>query len=347
MNFIDEAKIHVKAGDGGNGVVAFRREAHLPTGGPSGGDGGDGGSVTFETSGDLSTLLDFRFQQHYRAERGENGRNRDQFGKSGESLLIKVPIGTQIFDDSTGELIADFTALGQRQVICQGGKGGRGNLHFKTPWNQAPRTAENGTPGEERSIRLQLKLLADVGLLGYPNAGKSTFIARVSRARPKIANYPFTTLVPQLGVVGLSEHRSFVLADIPGLIEGAAEGAGLGHRFLRHVERCRVLLHLIEISPEPGRDPIKDHRIICGELAKYDPELASRPQIVALTKLDLTETREAYPGWKKKFARKKIDLLALSAATGEGVPEVLERLWTLSRSGVPESHDGAPTTVAK
>ena len=327
MNFIDEAKIYVRAGDGGNGALAFRREAHVPKGGPSGGDGGNGGDVVFEASSDLSTLLDFKYQQHYRAERGENGRNRDQYGKSAETLLVKIPVGTVVTDEDTGEILADMTEAGQRLVVCKGGAGGRGNIHFKSPWNQAPRQHEEGTPGEERTVRLQLKLLADAGLLGYPNAGKSTFISAVSRAKPKVADYPFTTLVPHLGVVGMSGGRSFVLADIPGIIEGAAEGAGLGHRFLRHVERTRVLLHLIEISPDPERDPVKDYTILCKELAKYDPELAQRTQIVALSKMDIPETREAYPALKKKFARKKIELHAVSAATGEGVPAVLEKIW--------------------
>lgn len=333
MNFIDEAKIYVKAGDGGNGAAAFRREAHVPKGGPSGGDGGAGGSVIFEASGDLSTLLDFRYQQHYTAERGENGRTKDQNGRSGTTLVAKVPVGTQVFDEESGDLLADFVAPGQREVICRGGAGGRGNLHFKTPWNQAPRQQEDGLPGEQRTVRLHLKLLADCGLLGYPNAGKSTFISAVSRAKPKVADYPFTTLTPHLGVVGLSDHRSFVLADIPGLIEGAADGAGLGHRFLRHVERCRVLLHLIELAPEndEGREPWHDYQVICAELEKYDPEMAKRPQVVALSKMDLPDTREAYPALKKKFARKKIELHAVSAATGEGVPALLERLWAVIR----------------
>ncbi len=327
MNFIDEAKIYVKAGDGGNGAVAFRRESKVPQGGPSGGDGGNGGDVTFEASDDLSTLLDFRYQQHYRAERGENGRTKDQYGKGGENMIVKVPVGTVVVDEESGETIADFVTLGQRAVICKGGVGGRGNIHFKSPWNQAPRQAEDGTLGGEKTVRLHLKLMADAGLLGYPNAGKSTFISAVSRAKPKIADYPFTTLVPHLGVVGMSNGRSFVLADIPGLIEGAAEGAGIGLRFLRHIERTRVLLHLIELSPDPERDPMSDYTVICKELEKYDPELAKRPQIVALSKMDLSETRDVYPALKKKFARKKIELHAVSAATGEGVQPLLEKLW--------------------
>jgi GTP-binding protein len=331
--FVDEAKIYVIAGDGGNGAVAFRREAHVPKGGPSGGDGGDGGDVVFVGDEQLSTLLDFKYQQHYRAGKGEHGRNKDQYGKAGEAKLVRVPVGTLIKDVETGEVIADVDAAGKTVVVARGGKGGRGNIHFKTPWNQAPRQAEPGTPGEQKTLRLELKLLADAGLLGYPNVGKSTFLAAVSRARPKIADYPFTTLTPNLGVVGLSDGRSFVLADIPGLIEGAAEGAGLGHRFLRHVERTRVLLHLVEVPHQPDgeREPERDFEVINEELARYSPELAARPQIVALTKLDLPETREAYPGLRDRFAARGVELHALSAATGEGVPAVLEKLWKLIR----------------
>ncbi len=329
MQFIDSAKIYVFAGRGGDGCVAFRREAHVPKGGPSGGDGGNGGSVIFQADDQLYTLLDFKYQQHYRAESGENGRNKDQYGKGGADLIVRVPVGTLIKDEETGDLIADLTAPGQRVVVCQGGKGGRGNIHFKTPWNQAPRISEPGTAGEERTVRLELKLLADVGLLGYPNAGKSTFLASVSRARPKVADYPFTTLTPHLGVVGLSGNRSFVLADIPGLIEGAAEGAGLGHRFLRHVERTRALIHLIEIAPDPDREPEKDFDVINRELERYDPDLAKRPQIVALNKCDVTEVRAAYPDLAERFARRGVELHAISAATGEGVPQVLERAWGL------------------
>jgi GTP-binding protein len=325
--FVDEAKIYALAGNGGNGAIAFRREAHTPKGGPSGGDGGDGGDVIFVGDEQLSTLLDFRYQQHLRAQHGEHGRNKDQYGKSGEPKIVRVPVGTVVKDAESGEVIADITTPGVSVVVCKGGKGGRGNIHFKTPWNQAPRTAEPGTPGEQRTLRLELKLLADAGLLGYPNVGKSTFLATVSRARPKIADYPFTTLTPNLGVVGLSDGRSFVLADIPGLIEGAAEGAGLGHRFLRHVERTRVLLHLIELSAEPGREPLRDFDVINGELAGYSEELATRPQIVALTKMDLPDVRDAYPELKERFAARGIELLSLSAATGDGVGAALEAVW--------------------
>ncbi len=332
MIFIDEAKIYAIAGDGGNGAVAFRREAHVAHGGPSGGDGGNGGDVIFVADPQLSTLLDFKYQQHHRAQNGEHGRNKDQYGKGGESKIVRVPVGTVVKDVETGEVIVDIDTPGQTVVVCKGGKGGKGNIHFKTPWNQAPRQSEPGTPGEHKTLRLELKLLADAGLLGFPNVGKSTFLARVSRAKPKIADYPFTTLKPNLGVVGLGEGRSFVLADIPGLIEGAAQGAGLGHRFLRHVERTRVLLHLLELTGDPEREPERDFDTINRELAEYDATLASRPQIVALTKMDVTEVREAYPALRDRFAARGIELHALSSATGAGVNALLEQLWQRIRA---------------
>jgi GTP-binding protein len=325
--FIDEAKIYANAGNGGNGAVAFRREAHVPKGGPSGGDGGDGGDVVFVGDPQLSTLLDFKYQQHYKAESGEHGRNKDQYGKAGASKVVRVPVGTLIKDVETGAVVADITEADQPIVVCKGGKGGKGNIHFKTPWNQAPRTSEPGTPGETRTLRLELKLLADAGLVGFPNAGKSTFLAAVSRARPKIADYPFTTLTPNLGVVGLSNGRSFVLADIPGLIEGASEGVGLGHRFLRHVERTRVLIHLVQLSD----DVLRDFDVVNKELEAYDVTLASRPQIVALTKMDLPDTQAAYPELRERFAARKIELFAVSGVTGEGVKELLERVWKAVR----------------
>ena len=329
MQFVDEVRIHVKAGDGGNGVVAFRREKYIPRGGPSGGEGGDGGSVIFVADTQLGTLLDLRYQQTYKAQRGEHGQGRDRYGKGGEDLIVRVPVGTLLKDAETGEIVADLAHEGDRCIAAKGGRGGRGNIHFATSTNQTPRHAEDGKPGEERALHVELKLMADAGLLGFPNAGKSTFISRVSRAKPKIADYPFTTLVPHLGVVALSgEGRSFVLADIPGLIEGASEGAGLGHRFLRHVERTRVLLHLVEMSPDPERDPLHDWEIINRELARHDPELAARPQVVALTKIDLPDTRDALPALRESFKARGVELLALSAVTGEGVNECLERLWT-------------------
>ena len=274
-------------------------------------------------------LLDFRYKRHYKAPRGENGRNKDQYGAAGEDLVLRVPVGTVVTDEATGDLVADLDTDGVRAVVAQGGKGGKGNIHFKTPWNQAPRTAEPGTPGEQRALRLELKLLADVGLLGFPNVGKSTFIASVSRARPKIADYPFTTLVPNLGVVRLSDERSFVIADIPGLIEGAAEGAGLGHQFLRHVERCRALLHIVEdtFTAGPERAPLADLDVINGELTRYAPELADTPQVVVLNKLDAGTQHGTVEELKAQFAERGIELLTMSAATGEGVQEVLEALW--------------------
>lgn len=327
MQFIDECTIDVRAGNGGNGVATFRREPFVPRGGPSGGDGGDGGSVILVADEQLSTLLDLRYQKTYKAEHGEHGAGRDKYGRAGEDTIVRVPVGTIVYDAATDETLADLAQPGQRFVAAQGGKGGRGNIHFATSTNQSPSKAEPGEAGQQRQLRLELKLLADAGLVGYPNVGKSTFIAAVSRARPKIADYPFTTLVPNLGVVGLPGGRSFVLADIPGLIEGASEGAGLGHRFLRHVERTRVLVHLIEVSAEPGRDPLHDYDAINRELQRYSPALAERPQIVALSKLDVTETRDSFPAWREKFAARGVELRGVSAATGEGMRELLEVVW--------------------
>ena len=330
MQFIDEAIIEVKAGDGGNGSAAFRREDGVPRGGPSGGDGGDGGSVIVVADGHLSSLLDYKYKRHYKADRGEDGRNKDQYGAAGVDLTLKVPVGTVIYDVDTGEPIVDLDADGATFVLAKGGIGGKGNIHFKTPWNQAPRTAEPGTPGEERTVRLELKLLADVGLLGFPNVGKSTFISRVSRARPKVADYPFTTLVPNLGVVRLSDDRTFVIADIPGLIEGASEGAGLGHQFLRHVERCRALLHIVEatFTVGPDRSPKHDFDVINAELAQYAPELADKPQVVVLNKVDAIDPKDVAE-YRREFAEEGIELMAMSAATGEGIDAVLEKLWSL------------------
>jgi GTPase len=332
MQFIDEATIQIKAGDGGNGSAAFRREDGVPRGGPSGGDGGNGGSVIVVADGHLASLLDFKYKRHYKAERGEDGRNKDQYGAAGSDLLVKVPVGTVIYDADTNEPLADLDSDGASFVIAKGGIGGKGNIHFKTPWNQAPRTAEPGTPGEERTVRLELKLLADVGLLGYPNVGKSTFISRVSRARPKVADYPFTTLVPNLGVVRLSDDRTFVIADIPGLIEGASEGAGLGHQFLRHVERCRVLLHIVEatFTTGPERTPKQDFDVINRELAQYAPELATRPQVVVLNKTDAIDPKDVAE-YRREFAEAGIELHAMSAATGEGIDALLEKLWPFVR----------------
>jgi GTP-binding protein len=301
----------------------------VPRGGPSGGDGGDGGSVIVVADSHLSSLLDYKYKRHYKADRGEDGRNKDQYGAAGGDMTLKVPVGTVIYDEESGEMIADLDTDGARFVLAQGGIGGKGNIHFKTPWNQAPRTAEPGTPGEEKTLRLELKLLADVGLLGYPNVGKSTFISRVSRARPKVADYPFTTLVPNLGVVRLSDERTFVIADIPGLIEGASDGAGLGHQFLRHVERCRVLLHIVEatFTTGPERSPKDDFDVINRELAQYAPDLAKKPQIVVLNKVDAIDSKDV-DEYRREFSEAGIELHAMSAATGDGVQKVLELVWS-------------------
>ena len=331
MQFIDEATIHVKAGDGGNGSAAMRREEHVPRGGPSGGDGGNGGSVIMIADPQLGTLLDFRYQRHYKATPGEHGRAQDQYGAAGPDLVLRVPVGTVVQDAETGALLADLLNPGDRAVVCQGGKGGKGNIHFKTAWNQAPITAEPGTLGVIRTLKLELKLLADVGLLGYPNVGKSTFISRVSRARPKVADYPFTTLVPNLGVVRLTGERTFVIADIPGLIEGAADGAGLGHQFLRHVERCRALLHILDdtFTTGPDRDTIHDFDVINAELARHDPELARTPQVVVLNKIDAGTTHGTADELAARFAERGHTLLTMSAATGAGTDAVLEALGRL------------------
>jgi len=329
VQFIDQVAIRVLAGAGGKGAVAFRREKFVPKGGPSGGDGGDGGIVVLEVDEGLSTLLDFRYKSEFAAPAGQPGANKDRYGRAGVDVVLRVPPGTQVFDDGTGELLCDLRTHGQRFVAAQGGKGGRGNMHFATPTDRAPRRSEPGTPGEERTIRLELKLLADVGLLGFPNVGKSSLIARISAARPKIADYPFTTLVPNLGTVGLSDERSFVVADIPGLIEGADAGAGLGDRFLRHLERTRLLVHLLDPSDSEGteRTPLRDFEATNRELALYDPELAARPQIVVVNKIDLPDVRRRLTALKRPFARRKIAVHAISAATGEGIPALLEAIW--------------------
>jgi GTP-binding protein len=328
MHFVDEATIRVKAGAGGNGAIAFRREKFVPKGGPSGGDGGNGASVVFVVDEGLSTLLDFRYRREFTAPPGAAGANKDKYGRAGEDVVLRVPPGTQVFDDATGALIGDLRGHGDRLVVAQGGKGGRGNIHFATSTDRAPRKAEPGTPGEEREVRLELKLLADVGLLGFPNVGKSSLIARISAARPKIADYPFTTLVPNLGVVGLSDERSFVVADIPGLIEGAHAGAGLGDRFLRHLDRTRLLVHLLDASAgAPGRTPLRDYEAMNRELALYDPALAARPQLVVLNKMDLPDVRKRAKQIAGPFARRGIALASISAATGEGTAELLESIW--------------------
>jgi GTP-binding protein len=329
MHFVDEVRIKVVAGNGGDGATAWRREKFVPLGGPAGGDGGKGGDIVFEAHERFTTLLDLRYRRVLRAQGGENGRGKDQYGKGGEDLVIQVPPGTQVYDEETSELIADLDTADARVVIARGGRGGRGNIHFSTPVNQAPANHEKGEPGVQRNLRLELKLLADVGLLGFPNVGKSTFISVVSRARPKIADYPFTTLVPNLGVVSLGDARNFVIADIPGIIEGAAEGQGLGLTFLRHVERTRALLHIVTLDPTPEREPVRDFEVLMKELETFDADLAKRPMIVGISKIDLPETREQIEHITAELTARGLEVFPFCAATGEGVDTVLARLEQL------------------
>lgn len=329
VDFVDEVTLEVAGGDGGNGCVAFRREKYVPLGGPSGGDGGKGGDVILVAHDRFSTLFDLRYRKVVRAERGEDGRGKDQYGKAGADVRIEVPVGTQVYDDETDTLIADLHEHGAELVVARGGGGGRGNMKFATPYDRAPRRAEPGRAGERKTIRLVLKLLADVGIVGFPNVGKSTFIATVSRARPKVADYPFTTLVPNLGVVSLGVDRTFVIADIPGIIEGAAEGAGLGLRFLKHVERTQVLLHMVSVDPDPDRDPVEDFDTLMGELEKFDAALLDRPMLVAVSKCDLPDAREAYERVREALAPRGLEVFAISSATGEGLTPLLEALWSI------------------
>jgi GTPase len=329
MKFLDEAKVYLKSGDGGDGVIAFRREKYIEFGGPDGGNGGRGGSVYAEAVDGLNTLIDYRYAQHFKARKGGNGAGSDRTGAASDDVVLKVPVGTQILDEDKETLLADLDEPGKRILLCQGGDGGRGNAHYKTSTNRAPRRADKGWPGEERWVWLRLKLIADAGLVGLPNAGKSTFLAAVSAARPKIADYPFTTLHPQLGVVRLNATEEFVLADIPGLIEGASEGAGLGTRFLGHVERCKVLLHLIDGSQA---DPAAAYRLIRHELAEYGAGLEDRPEIVVLNKLDAM-TPQARVSRMKALERAVGEgkVMLAAGATGEGVPAILRRLMDVIR----------------
>ena len=324
MKFVDEARIHVKAGDGGNGCVSFRREKFIPRGGPNGGDGGKGGDVILQADAQLTTLLDLTYPKQYRAQKGSHGKGKDQTGKNGEDLTIRLPSGTLVRNDQTAELLQDFLFDGQQFVVAEGGRGGRGNARFATSTLRAPRRAEKGEKGQECWLRLELKLLADVGLIGYPNVGKSTLLSRISSARPKIADYPFTTLVPNLGVVNREDHRSFVVADIPGLIEGASKGAGLGLTFLRHVERTRLLIHLVDISERPTRDAVKDFEALNHELRAYDPSLQKKTQFIALNKIDLPSVREGAADIKNQFEKIGQRLYLISGQTGEGVEELIE-----------------------
>lgn len=321
--FIDRAKIKIKAGDGGNGVTAFRREKFVPRGGPSGGDGGRGGDVWLESDRGVNTLLHLRYNPEHKAERGRHGEGSRCHGKDGEDVVIHVPVGTQVFDAPTNDQLFDFTEEGQRFMAARGGKGGWGNAHFATPTRRAPKFHYQGRPGEDRELQLELKLIADVGLVGFPNAGKSTLISVISAAKPKIADYPFTTLEPNLGVVDLGNFKSFVVADIPGLIEGASKGAGLGDRFLRHVERTKLILHLVDISSLSGRDPVDDYEIINRELANYDKTLAQRPQIVVATKIDALDDPERLESLQKRAAEDGKEFLAISSVANLGLKELI------------------------
>jgi GTP-binding protein len=338
--FIDEIDIFVKAGDGGAGCVSFRREKYVPRGGPDGGDGGDGGNVWLEADSALTTLLDYHYRRHYQAARGQHGKGANRRGASGSDLVLKVPVGTIVFDRDTREELGDLTAHGQRALAVRGARGGRGNARFSTSTNQAPRRADLGRPGEDRWLHLELKLLADVGVIGFPNAGKSTLVSRLSAARPKVAEYPFTTLEPVLGIVRGFEDRSFVIADLPGLVPGAAEGRGLGHQFLRHTERTRLLVHLLDLDPATGRTPAADFAVINDELQRYSAELAARPQVVVANKLDLPEAAARVAPIEQLCATRGLPFLAISAVTGHGLPELVrildrhlsERAWAATAS---------------
>jgi GTP-binding protein len=336
MKFVDEAEIDVRSGKGGDGCVSFRRERYVPRGGPDGGDGGRGGSVILRADRQLTTLLDHRYTRYYRAENGRPGMGKDRYGASGEDLVVLVPLGTLVYDRDSGELLADLDRHQAELVAARGGAGGRGNIQFKSPTHRAPTKAEPGRPGEERRLRLELKLLADVGVVGFPNAGKSTLVSRLSRAKPKIADYPFTTLVPTLGVVAAGDHDSFVIADVPGLIQGAHQGAGLGHRFLKHVERCRVLVHLI--TWEPGEQPDPDRLVerfdsLEREMELFDAELAGKPRVIAVSKTDLPEVRSLVDAVTRLLEPRGFPVLPVSSVSGEGLDRLVGELYRLISSG--------------
>jgi GTP-binding protein len=339
MNFVDEARIHVKAGDGGNGCISFRRERFIPRGGPNGGDGGKGGDVILQADAQLTTLLDLTYPKLFRAQRGNHGKGKDQTGKNGEDLIIRIPVGTLVRDDQTEEVLQDLLFDGQQYIVAEGGRGGRGNARFATPTLRAPRHAEKGKEGQDRALRLELKLLADVGLIGYPNVGKSTLLSRISSAKPKIADYPFTTLVPHLGVVNRENHRPFIVADIPGLIEGASKGAGLGLRFLRHIERTRLLIHLLDISEEPSRDAVKDFHVLNHELKAYHRSVQEKTQLLALNKIDLPPVRERAKDIENQFEKMGFRLHLISGQTGEGVEELMERTSRALESISDQDHE--------
>src|SRR5687767_3256067 len=343
--FIDRARIKIKAGDGGNGVTAFRREKFVPRGGPSGGDGGVGGDVWLEADEGLNTLLHLRYNPEHKAERGHHGEGSNRSGKDGESITVKIPVGTQIYNAETSELVFDFTEAGQRYLVAKGGKGGWGNAHFATPTRRAPKFHYTGRPGEEKELQLELKLIADVGLVGFPNAGKSTLISVVSAAKPKIADYPFTTLEPNLGVVDMGDYTTIVVADVPGLIEGASEGAGLGDRFLRHIERTKLILHLVDISSFSNRDPVEDYEIINRELANYNPDLADRPQIVVATKLDALDEPERLAQLEGRARKDRKRFFAISSVTRAGVDDLVSTVSKLLDE-IPRSNENSDTFTA-
>jgi len=328
MKFVDEVKIHVRSGSGGNGCLSFRREKYVPRGGPDGGDGGDGGDVIFVADLSKTTLVDLSFQRHYRATKGTHGSGKGKHGRKGRDAVIHVPVGTLIKDFETGEVLEDLTETGQRFTALRGGKGGKGNARFATSTNQAPRKTTGGEPGAERWLQVELKIMAEVGLVGFPNAGKSTMISKLTRAHPKIAPYPFTTLTPHLGTVDADEFKTFVVADIPGIIEGAAQGAGLGHRFLRHVERTGILVHIVDLSPQTGRDPLDDYNAMNLELGRYNPALLLKPQIVAANKIDVSGAQERWDSLQHGLPG-GVPAFAVSALTGEGLTELKDAVRDL------------------
>ncbi len=342
MQFIDEAKITVISGNGGDGCVSFRREKFVPKGGPNGGDGGKGGDVVVITVANMSSLLDYRYKKEYRAPNGQPGRGKGQHGKSGSDLVIPVPLGTVVMSCESGETLADLTENGQRFTVVGGGRGGRGNSRFVSPTNRAPREAEAGRSGLQREVKLELKVLADVGILGFPNVGKSTLISRISAAKPKISNYPFTTLVPNLGVVSYGDHQSFVIADIPGIIEGAHKGLGLGVQFLKHVERTRLLVHMLDLDPMSGRDPVEDFDKINSELSEYSESLAKKPQLVVLNKIDIAEAREKSVKIANQLKERNIDTFNMSAVTGEGSRQLVHSIAEKLNIITEDSHNQSP-----
>ena len=355
MKFIDEAKIYVKAGDGGNGAATFRREKYIPMGGPNGGDGGRGGSIYAVADRNINTLVDYRYTRKFIGKRGENGGGADQYGAGGDDIVLRMPVGTVFYDLNTEEVVADLAEHGQKVLIARGGKGGLGNLHFKSSTNRAPRQKTNGEEGEEFEFRLELRVLADVGLLGLPNAGKSTLIRAISAARPKVADYPFTTLHPNLGVVRVDDERSFVVADVPGLIEGAADGAGLGVRFLKHLQRTRILLHLVDIAPiDPEANPVRDAKAIVGELLKHDPALADKPRWLVLNKLDLIPSEDREKAIKdflkayKKATKYDGPVFPISAINGEGTKPLIYAIQeALEKMARPEIDDDSDTAAGR